>query len=160
MASSSLVDPGQLNAALIAPIAPYTWECQATLARTIQETGRIPLRWNRPVEIVGMYAAVRQASIAGGGLLVPQVDDLMVLLDANQEDRFTNRLEDVSQTGQAESYVTLGAVSVLAPRLTRIMLKNGAPQIDVSFRWKTHNPIATPRFEDALVSLAFFCRYI
>lgn len=157
---ANLMDPGQQYAALVAPTAPYTWECQATLARTVQETGRIPLRWNRPVEIIGMYAAVVQASIAGGGLLVPGTNDLMVLISANQEDRFTNRLEDTAQTGQAESYVTLAAVSVLAPRLTRICLTNASPQVDVNFRWKSHNPIATPRFEDALISLAFFCRYI
>jgi len=153
------VESGQLFAAQHAPVSPWTWECQANLERDIQETGRIPLRWNRPVEIVGMFASVRQASVAGG-LLIPTTEDVMVLLSANQQERFTNRLEDAAQTGQAESYVTLAALSIQAPRLTRIQLKQAAPQIDVSFRWKTHNPIATPRFEDALISLAFFCLYL
>ncbi|OFW65958.1 MAG: hypothetical protein A2Y74_05345 [Actinobacteria bacterium RBG_13_63_9] len=157
--SPSAIDPGQALAALHAPIAPYTWEVQATLLRTVQETGRIPLRWNRPVEIIGMYAAVRQASVAGG-LLVPTTDDLVCALSANQEDRFTNRLEDVSQTAMAETFVTLAALSVQVPRLMRIMLTNAAPQVDIAFRWKTHNPIGTPRFEDALISVAFYCRYI
>jgi len=158
--SPSAIDPGQPLAALHAPVAPYTWEVQATLLRTVQETGRIPLRWNRPVEIIGMYAAVRQASVAGCGLLIPTVDDLLVAVSANQEDRFTNRLEDTGQTAQAESFVTLGSLSVQAPRLTRIMLTNGSPQVDVAFRWKAHNPIATPRFEDAMISLSFYCRYV
>ena len=151
---------GQLFAALHAPVAPFTWECQATLARTTQETGRLPLRWNRPVEIVGMFASVRQASVAGGGLLIPTTEDLMVLISANQEERFTNRLEDAQQTGQAESYVTLAALSVEVPRLTRIQLRNASPQVDVAFRWKSHNPITAPRFEDALISLAFYCLYL
>ncbi len=157
--SPSAIDPGQPLAALHAPVAPYTWEVQALLLRTIQETGRIPLRWNRPIEIIGMYAAVRQAS-AVGGLLVPTVDDVLVALSANQEDRFTNCLEDTGQTAQAESFVTLGALSVAVPRLTRIMLTNGTPQVDVAFRWKAHNVIATPSFENAMISLSFYCRYI
>jgi len=148
----------QLIAALHAPVAPYTWEVQALLARTAIETGRIPLRWNRPVEILGFYASVRQAS-AVGGLILPTPDDVVVALSANQENRFTNRLEDAAATGQAESFVTLAALSVQVPRLTRIQLRNASPQIDVAFRWKTNVP-ATPTFEDASVSLAFFCRYL
>lgn len=151
-------DPGQKIGALTAPIAPYTWEVQVLLDNDVQETGRIPLRWNRPVEIVGMFSAVCRASV--GGLLVPTTTDISCLLSANQEDRFTNRLEDASQTAQAESFVTLASLDVQVPRLTRIELKNASPQIDVAFRWKQHNNIASPIFESALVSLSFYCRYI
>jgi hypothetical protein len=111
------------------------------------------------VEIIGMYSAVRQASVVGG-LLIPTVDDLVCRLSANQEDRFTNRLEDASQTAMAESFVTLGALGIQVPRLLRLMLTNASPQVDIGFRWKTHNPIGAPRFEDALISVAFYCRYI
>ncbi len=153
-------DPGQLIAANHAPVAPYTWEIQAELGRTTQETGRLPMRWNRPVEILGLFPTVRALNAAGGGLLAPTADDIMVALGANQEDRFTNRLEDAAATALEESFVTLSALSVLVPRLVRIQLTNASPQVDVSFRWKNNNPIAQPRFEDALIGVAFFCRYI
>jgi len=150
--------PGQLYAANHAPVAPYTWEVQANLLRTVQDTGRIPLRWNRPVMIVGMYASVVQNS-AAGQLLIPTTDDITVELQANQEDRFTNRLETTAATGLVSSYVTLEALSVQVPRLTEIRLENASPQVDVSFRWKT-NPPANPTHEDAYCSLAFYCVYL
>jgi hypothetical protein len=151
--------PDQLVAALHAPVTPYTWEVQAALARTVQDTGRIPLRWNRPVLIVGMYASVLQNSTVGGGLLIPSTDAITVEISANQEDRFTNRLEDTAATGLVTSFVTLEALSVQTPRLTEIRLENAAPQVDVAFRWKTNNP-ASPTYEDAYCSLAFYCVYL
>lgn len=151
-------EPAQLRAALHAPVTPYTWEVQSNLARTVQDTGRIPLRWNRPVMIVGMYASVLQNS-AVGGLLIPSTDAITVELSANQEDRFTNRLEDTAATGLVSSFVTLEALSVQVPRLTEIRLENAAPQVDVAFRWKTNNP-ASPTYEDAYCSLAFYCLYL
>lgn len=150
--------PGQLVAANHSPVAPYTWEVQANLVRTVQDTGRIPLRWNRPVMIVGMYASVVQNSQIGG-LLIPTTDDITCEISANQEDRFTNRLEDTAATGLVTSFVTLEALSVQVPRLQEIRLENAAPQIDVAFRWKTNNPAAVT-YEDAYCSLAFFCVYI
>lgn len=157
--SSGSYDPGQMYAAAHAPVAPFTWEVQAELARTQQETGRLPLRWNRPVEIVGFFATV-VALNDDGGLLGPTTDDIQCAIGANQEERFTNRLEDAAATALEESFVTLSALSVEVPRLVRIQLTNAGPQMDVAFRWKNHNPIASPRFEDALISLALYCRYI
>jgi hypothetical protein len=148
-----------MYAAAHAPVAPFTWEVQAELARTQQETGRLPLRWNRPVEIVGFFATV-VALNDDGGLLGPTTDDIQCAIGANQEERFTNRLEDAAATALEESFVTLSALSVEVPRLVRIQLTNAGPQMDVAFRWKNHNPIASPRFEDALISLALYCRYI
>jgi len=150
--------PGQLVAALHAPVTPYTWEVQANLARDTQDTGRIPLRWNRPVLVVGMYASVERNSSVGN-LLIPTTDSITCELSANQEDRFTNRLEDTSATGLVSSFVTLEALSVQVPRLTEIRLENASPQIDVAFRWKTNDP-TDPTYEDAYCSLAFYCVYI
>lgn len=152
-------DSGQLYAANHSPVAPYSWEVQATLLRTNLDTGRLPLRWNRPVEILGMYASVLQHSSEGGGLFVPTADAIACALSANQQDRFTSRLEMAAQTGSAENFVTLASLTVQVPRLVRIQLKNESPQLDVEFRWKTNNP-ASPTFEDAFVSLTFFCRYM
>jgi len=153
-------DSGQSRATLTAPVSPFTWEVQAELPRTVLETGRLPLKWNRPVEIVGMQPSVVALNATGTPLLVPTADDIQVLLDSNQQDRYTNRLEDTAATAMDESYVTLSSMSTFLPRLMRIQLRNASPQIGIGFRWKRHNPIAAPRFFDALIGIAFFCRYI
>lgn len=158
MAKPDYCVPEQLAAALIAPAAPFSWEVQYLLENDTLESGRIPIRWQRPVEVVGMYASVRQAT--SSSLLVPTVDDIQVALGANQRERFTNRLEDTAQTSMAESFVTLGALMIQTPRLLRLQLVTPAPEMDVTFRWKSNNDITDPLFEDALIGLCFLCRDI
>lgn len=150
--------PPHWAAALHAPVAPYTWEVQALLRNSVQETPRVPLRWNRPVCIVGMYPSVVAYDI-DGQLITPTTDEIAVYIGANQKDRFTNRLDQGVATGLAESYVTLAAVGIQAPRLWDLRLENDAPQVDVSFRWKT-NTITSPTHENAYCSLAFYCYYL
>lgn len=158
-ATGGVVDPGQPFAALHAPTAMYSWECQTILLRTVQDTGRIPLRWNRPVEIIGMRPSVVANAIVGGGLLVPTAEDIVCAVSANQQDKFTNRLEFAAAVGAAESFVVLAALGVQTPRLTRIQLTNESPQLDVTFRWRTNLP-GTPTYEDANIALTLFCRYL
>lgn len=149
----------QTIAALHAPVADYTWELAATLQNDTQDSGGVPVSWSRPVEIIGFLPTVTPVYPLAGGLEIPSPDDVEVFIDANQELRFTNRLGlDVS--GPGASFVSLSALSVLAPRLHRIRLPQGAPDMNVRFRWK-HDPTdpAAPFFESADVRLAFFARY-
>ncbi len=150
-------------AALSQPVAKYTWEVQSTLSRTSEETRRIPIKWQRPVKIVGMYPTVIAGTSVGGGLLIPTVNDILVVLNANQKDRYTNRLEDVASTGLGESYVTLGSLSTsqaAGNRMLEIELNVPAPQLDVAFRWKRPPTGGVALYEDAIVGLCLFCNYV
>lgn len=144
----------------LAAVAPYTWEVQATLGRTVLQTGRVPLSFKKPVQVVGFYPSVIAGSAVGGGLLVPTLDDILVLLDANEERRFTNRLEQTTAAATGAGFVTLGALgSARAQRFLNLKLRNAAPDIGVQFRWK-RDPAGGAIYEDALVGLAFFVKYL
>lgn len=143
----------------LSAIAPYTWEVQAALGRTVLQTGRIPLSFKKPVQIVGFYPSVIQGS-AVGGLLLPTLDDILVLIDANEERRFTNRLEQTTAAATGAGFVTLGALGAArAQRFLNLKLRNAAPDIGVQFRWK-RDPTGGAIYEDALVGLAFFVKYL
>lgn len=140
--------------------APYTWEVSATLGRTTEQTRLIPVRFQRPVRIVGFYPTVIKGS-AVGGLIVPTADDISCVISANQRDRFTNRLEDVSSSGYGEAYVTLSALGtsqLQGNRLLNLELRDTAPQLELGFRWKRWTGSAI--YEDALISVALFADYI
>lgn len=143
----------------LAAVAPYTWEAQAVLGRTVLQTGRIPLRFAKPVQIVGFYPSVIADSNVGG-LLVPTLDDILVLLDMNEEKRFTNRLEQTTGAATGAGFVTLGALgSARAQRFLNLKVRNAAPDIGVQFRWK-RDPSGGAIYEDAMIGLAFFAKYL
>lgn len=161
-----LTEPAESTNALHAPVAPYTWEVRAFLPTTILETSRIPIYFTRPVEIVGFMPTVRvNGFLQGGTRRIPTTDDIQILFDINQRDRLTNRLESTTSAGPGQAYVTLSTFSVLTPRLIRIQMLNQAPDVGIQFRWcQDPAPIAggvpVPIYENALVQLAFFCRYL
>ena len=150
-------------AALVAPCAPFTWEVFAELTGSDQATARIPIEFPRPVEILGMRPSV--IAITDGALRVPTADDLLALVDANSERRYTNAL-GVSgpATGNAGSFATLASLSTQGQqgRLVRIRLENAKPTMGVTFRWKLAVPAppAPAIYEDAHIGLALFCRYL
>ena len=144
----------------LASVAPFTWEVQATLGRTTLQTGRIPLDFRGPVEIVGFYPSVIDGSAVGGGLTVPGLDDILVLLDVNNEQRFTNRLEQTTAAATGAGFVTLGALGAArAQRFLDLKVRNARPDVGVQFRWK-RDPSGGAIHEDAIIGLAFFARYL
>ena len=163
MRQSSLLNaPDQEFQALHAPIAPYTWEVRSILLTTQLETTRIPIFFRGPVEIQGFWPTVRvNRNIQGGTRRIPTTDNVMVMLDINQQDRMTNRLEATSVANPLQSYVTLSSMSVFAPRLVRLQIINASPDVGIQFRWdQDPQPGGVPIYENALVQLAFFCRYL
>lgn len=151
-------------AALNAPVAPFTWECRADLAGNEESTGRIPMSFNRPLEVVGFFPLVSTVlPAAGGGLLNPGVGDIDVQLDLNDRDRFTNRFSTGLVSGAAgASHVALaalGAPLTQGGRLLRIVATNASPDFGVTFSWRQFIQ-GTPLFESARISLAFFARYL
>lgn len=154
--------PRQEFAALHAPVAPFTWEVRSLINSTILETGRIPIHFNQPVEILGFKPTVILSGVAlGGTRRIPTTNDLMILFDINQRERLTNRLESTSTAGIGQAYVTLETFNVITPRLIRIRMQNEAPDVGIQYRWSQDPaPGGVPIYESAIVSLAFFCRYI
>lgn len=168
---SVIDEPEQTFAALHAPVAGFTWEVQADLLGSQNETGRIPIHFRQPVEIVGFYASVILLGNAPTGDVNtnaiprrPTTRDVMALIDINQEDRITNRLESTSVAGPGQSYVTLESLSVQLPREQWIKVLNAAPDFGVQFRWANLNPRDVDGddewWHDARVKLAFFCKYL
>lgn len=149
----------QVIAALHAPVAPLTWEIQAELPDQQQQTGRIPLDFRGPLEIVGLHPTVI-ATTAAANLRDPNPDDLLALIDINNEERLTNRLEQGGAAGPGSSFVSLSALGVLLPRLLRKRITNARPNVAIQFRWKRAVVVGMPYYQDAIVSVAFMVRYL
>lgn len=144
-----------------APVAPFSWEFQAELDGDEEQTGRILLRFSRPVQILGFYPSViNNADL--GQLEQPTTDHVLCLLHANRETMYTNRLESASGAQAPEDYVTLASLGVQVPRLVNIQLRDGAPSMEAAFRWKRWAAAfeQTPVYPNVIVSLTCYCRYL
>jgi hypothetical protein len=141
--------------ALHAPMAPLTWEARALLPSASPETNRIPLRFPRPVEILGFFPTVIDTDAATG--VSHTLNTLDVSLDINATDRVTSG-EGVSTAagGTAGTFVTLAALGIQAPRLVGLKLRNSNPDMGFVFRSKRGSGV----FNSALVTVATFARYI
>jgi hypothetical protein len=145
-------------AALHAPVAPLTWELHAELPGTSAETGDIPVRFLRPVEITGLFAVViPKRPLGGGGLIIPSIDDIEVQLTSDNEDLWTKRL---TESGSEGGMVPLGGLTVAVPRLLRIVPLGDAPDFTWKFSWAQFVSAASPIYEDAIIRLAIYARYI
>lgn len=164
-------EPEQSFAGLHAPVAGFTWEVQADLLGSQLETGRIPIKFARPVEILGFYPSVILLGAAATGdsnvnaiPRRPTTRDVMALIDINQQDRVTNRLESTSAAGPGQSYVTLESLRSHPARLQWIRILNASPDVGVQFRWSNLQPFDPdgddPWWHDARINLAFFCKYL
>lgn len=144
-------------AALHAPIAPLTWDLRAELPGAAPETGDIPMRFSRPIELLGMTAVViPKRPLAGGGLLTPTLADIDVSLVSDNEDLWTRRL---TESGTSGGLVSLSGLLVTVPRLLRIVPRGDAPDFTWNFAWADFLS-GTPFFEDAIIRLSIFARYI
>jgi hypothetical protein len=143
-------------AALNAPVTDLTWEVTEDLPAATLETGRLPLDFRGAVEILGFYPSVIPTT-ATVGLRIPTLDDILVLIDVNQQERLTNRLEQGGNASQGVSYVTLGAIGVQVPRLFRKVLRQAKPEVGIQFRWKRQDAAF---YQNARISLAFYVRYL
>jgi hypothetical protein len=145
-------------AALHAPVTPKTWSISAELARTVESTGVIPMRFTRPIEILGIKATVTaKRPLVGGGLIIPTVDDLDVSLLTDDQDLWTKHL---AESGSEGNFVALSHLTIDAPRLLRIVPRGDAPDLAFEFAWAQFIDATHPIFEDALIRVSIMCRYI
>lgn len=136
------------------PVAPYTWELRAVLSRTALESGRIPIEFPGPSVVVGAYVSVIKDS-AVGGLLVPNADDILALVDVDNRTFFTSgpTQGQSSSTSQSSQYVTLASLDT-RNRDVVWDLKSPRPVMGISFRWKRFTGVAL--YEDALCAISLF----
>ena len=156
------IDPSvnaQPFSALVAPIAEYTWEVEALLGNDEDESTRVPIQFNRPVELIGMLPSLTEVSQTVG-LRTPTLADVKVSVDINQQVRITQKLETTTQSDPDSAFVTMLAMSTQF-RLLRLQLKNASPDVGLKFRWKVlPDPGPTPIFNPVLCNIAFFVRYL
>lgn len=136
------------------PAAPWSWELRDVLARTAPESQRMALDLPGPSLIVGVHVTVRQASFVGGGLILPTPDDVLVLLDIDSQQRYTNAQPQSSSASQGQQFVVSSSLDTQFRDLN-IRATSPRPVIGATWRWRTFDP-TTPRYEDASVSIAFF----
>lgn len=166
--SSVIMNTQEELPAFFGPVSGYTWEVQVVLAGDVEQTPVIPVELRGPVEILGFFPSVTlEGDDPTGSILTnavprrPTTDDVVVTVDINQEDRLTNRLETTQVEPAARSFVTLAALSVEVPRLHRVQLLSARPDVHLQFRWGVpHLDAEVTVYHDALIKLAFYCRYL
>lgn len=149
-------------AALHAPMAPYTWEVAIRLdgleAFSSPELGS---EFKGPVEVLGFFPSIIDVDpVADAAFTSATLDDVLCKIDANQQDRFTNRNGIGSTVDQAGGFVTLSSLAVQTPRLVAIRLMVASPVLTFSFRWKQPPLAGKKRYRDAIISIAEYCRYL
>lgn len=151
-----LEDPSGGFGALVAPIAPMTWEQRVLLTGAAPQSERIPFKFPYAMEIVGMMG-ILESTGAPGGAVLPTLNSVDVQIDVNNQN-FATSLEGVSTSvpgaTRGGSFVSLAAVSIQAPRLTSLLLTSPAPEVGATFRWKRGAGV----YQDTLISLALFVR--
>lgn len=135
------------------PFSNDTWEVQGSLLGTQEESEVIPLIFPAPCRVVGLYPSI-SLNATQGSLLVPTLDDIMVLIEFNQKRRYTNQIGQTSQAQRGQGFVTLNSLNTLFRDLD-IEVDNSRPQLGCQFRWKRFTQ-GTPIYPDQIVSIALF----
>jgi hypothetical protein len=78
----------------------------------------------------------------------------MVLLDFNQQRRYTAQIGQTTQAQRAQGFVTLRSLDTVLRDLN-IEVLNPSPQMAMQFRWKRFTQ-GTPIVPDRVVSVAMF----
>lgn len=135
------------------PSARDTWELQGSLLGAQERSETISMDFPGPCKIVGMYPSL-SGPAPTGGLVQPTLDDIMVMLDFNQQRKYTAQIGQTSAAQRGQGFVTLNALNTLYRDLD-IEIENARPVMGVMFRWKRFTQ-GTPIYPDQEVSLAFF----
>jgi hypothetical protein len=159
----STPDVTQEFATNASPVAPYTWQVgPIVLLATQPDTGFIPVRFSRPIEILGMHAVVIPVLPLVGGFTTPSLptptpNDIDVLMQLDQVERYTSNVTDNTI---GPGYVPLQALTVTAgARLLRVIPNADAPDIQFKFAWRQFIQ-GTPLYQGAIISLSLYARYL
>jgi hypothetical protein len=146
------MDTKQVMLPRLKPVAANTWELRTTLSRTEQQTSAVALNFPNPKLVVGCKATVIRGSYAGS-LALPTVEDILVLLDLDEQRRFTAK----GKTDASERFTQYVNLSALQTQYRDLLINASSPQpvFNATFAW-WHFEAGTPRYEDAEIALAFF----
>ena len=142
-----------LHVARVKPYSNDTWEASAFLPGASLQSEREAIIFPAACRIVGLYPSIT-LNDTNTELAIPTTDDIMVLLDMNQQRRYTANVGQTSQARNGDGFVTLAALNT-AIRDLNITVLNGRPQAGMQFRWKRFIPNTT-LYRDVNVSLAMF----
>lgn len=139
-------------AAYHAPISALTWEVRTLLPGASAQTDRVVFKFPYNCEVLAFRPCVVRTS--AGALIVPGLDDLDVQVDLNNSVNVTSALGVTTPAATARdgAFVSLGNLSINAPRLLRLKLTGVAPEIGFTFRWKRGAAV----YEDVLVAMGIF----
>ncbi len=133
--------PDPLWTAQMLPVAPYTRSVHINLPWHQQESGRYPIQWNWPVDIVGMLFTVINTTENGQGqtFRVPLVSDFVCQLQVSNEKQYTSA-NDNSDFAAFADFCDLRALDVTngpqgGNRSTRIVIA-GPGELGINVRWK------------------------
>lgn len=147
----------QAFAALNAPVADTSWTLEAELLGTVAETGDVPVRFTRPIEIVGIHVSViTKLPMASPALREPTVKDINVSMLSNDSDTWTKRL---TESGSGGNFALLESLGIQVPRLMRLRPGGDTPDFTFNFAWKQFDA-ATPYYEGAIISLTLYANYL
>lgn len=134
------------------PVAADTWELRTTLSRTEQQTSAVALNFPRPKLVVGAKATVIRGSYAGN-LAIPTVEDILILLDLDEQRRFTAK----GKTDASERFTQFVNLSAIQTEFRDLLINADSPQpvFNATFAW-WHFEAGTPRYEDAEIALSLF----
>jgi len=143
-----------------APIASMTWEERVIMRGADLVSERVAFKFPYAMEVVGMFPTLELVQPVAGGVIIPTTSSLDVSIDINNNN-FITTLEGLSTSApgatRGGTFVTLGAWSVLAPRLVSLKLTGPSPDLGMVFRWKNPNA-AAPNYRDTIISVALFVR--
>lgn len=132
-----------------APFAPVTWQGETVLASSSSVSGRVDLRFNRPVEIVGLYPSIVAVGSVGRDATL---DDVACQIDI---DRQSFRTSSITDTNQTSNFVVLGALACKERQLG-LHIETPSPNVGLTFAWR----VPTGTCKDSLIAVTTFCRWL
>lgn len=132
-----------------APMAPETWQGECVLPTNQLESGRIDMRFSRPVEIVGIYPSIVSVGSVG---VDAKIDEISCQIDIDRQNFRTSNITDTTQTS---NFVVLGALAQ-EKRNLGLRICTSQPSVGFTFRWRT----ALNTRKDTLIAVTLYCRWI
>lgn len=141
-----------LNVPKTKPFSNDSWEASMSLNNAQIESEVEPVIYPAACRIVGLYPSITLNDASG--LIVPTLDDIMILFNANQKRRYTANIGQTSQAQNGSGFVTLAALDTRIRDLN-IVIDVSRPQTQFQARWKRFTQ-GTPIYRSVIVSLCLF----
>lgn len=137
------------------PTGPYSWGVSVDLDGAVQESLRIPVDINYPVEIVAMHALV--LNLGAEELQVPNVNEILCRFDVRHDLRATTQAMQgqVLPAGLAQAFVPLAAL-LHDVRLLGMRFPDRVSDVALQFRWA--RDVTAGAYENARLFVTFIVR--